>query len=212
MIDILQRTFNRAKLEFTEYLKQKGRLDLLNRVDELFDYSVHANSVNVVLRRNNKDIFNETIKFEELYNINSMLDNIKCDTRLDIILIFNDREIFNNPIESIDDIENVLSSNKEYIFNNIGYVDVSLVHNNKNSLVNMKFNLKKIENFIETLNTHKDIIYEKYIKTYKIDKVRKSFMDNSGGEPIIDIIDGKFIIDEFDQYISDEFGNCLVFE
>jgi hypothetical protein len=210
MINIVNNTLQQAKKDFENYLIEINKENLLYRVDEIFNYSLKktVDEFTLILRHNNKQIFNKNIKIENLTDLHSILKTVNIPTdNIEIALKLNDNFIYENSLKG--DIIAFFEHNIIDIFNIIGFVDVQLIHNKTKELVSLKLNINKLLTLNEELNNNKDVIIDKYFKkTSKKDKIK---FYGDGGE-IFEMLTGNFIVDEFGRYICDEFGNFLTFE
>jgi hypothetical protein len=216
MNELITKTIQNAKSEFKSYLSRKNKSDLIDKVDELFNYSVKSENkvVNVVLTNNSRVFFNENINIDELTLLNEKIRKIKVNN-FELSLLFNEKQIFNKSINSFNDLKGVIDENKEQIFNEIGYLNLTLIQNDTHELLDLKVNINDLNEVNDLLKQNSDFIYDKYVE--EDIKGRQSFYQEGSestsiGIPLVDLLTGNVIHSENDEILSDEFGNCLSFE
>jgi hypothetical protein len=224
MIDILTDLIAKTKSEFEIYLKDNKRDDLLPKIQELFNYRVQEvnNTVDVCLEYLNNVVYEKSY---EMQNLNLLSEDIKnainvsFDDKITFTLNIEQlgRKVFKMDlkIEDLNHMVNKLHDLSSVILNKIGLLNIVLMHNNTKELVSFGMRINRIDELIDELNNHKDVIYNGYVEPV-IKKAQHFYGEGSGdasiGRIIEDVLVGNFIVDEFDNFIADENGNCLVFE
>jgi len=216
MIDKIQSLIRNIKLNFQDYLIEKNRSELLDKLDELFDYEVKEinNVVKVSLHFKDQVIFQEDIL---LTNFKDLPQKIQHSVRMifndelltTFNLVYNDKNVFKQDLKigDIKQIKTVLQKNRKIIFNKIGTLDVQLQHNDTKELCSFKLNISNFKDIITSIKKNEEDIYKNYIDV-DLKKQRKYYGEgDSPTPPIVEILNP--IVDEFDNYLSDENGNII---
>ena len=224
MLNILQTTLDKAKVNFKKYLEDNGKLDLVYKVDELFNLKVINKSLNVILTLNDEyEVFNQELSIDEISSIPEIIEQntgrlYRDEDDVRIKLVLDDKVVFNQPInlKNINEVNALFRDSKEKIFNEIGYVDIQLIHNDTNELFSTKAKLKDIINLRDILQNKSDEIYNSYTNTVRPRRKENFYGEGEGYDyptpTVVDLLEGNFIVSEFDEFLADEHGNCLVFE
>jgi len=218
MIDQIQKLIDDTKKNFEEYLANKNREELLPRLGELFDYKVqevnHLMDVSLIFK--DDVIFKEEISVKDFSDVPDklkksvrMIFNDGLTTKLNIA--FNGENLFSEDltIKDIKDIESVLQAHRSRIYQRVGKVNVTLVHNKNSELFSCDVRFTDLDDLIGAIKENEDLIYNKYIEPSKKD--RQDFYGEGHSTSVVgELLKGNFIVDEFDNFIADENGNCLV--
>lgn len=216
--------FKKAKEDFFSYISKKD-ISLLPKAQDLFNYEIK--SINNILKLkiilNEHDILIEQdLDINQIHDLSSIIKKkvIPYNFVRDMVLVIlnnNDTEVFKEVVQlnNIKSIDKLIKNNSNEIYNKIGKLDVTLVHDNRN-LFETKINFSNLISLVEKIKINRDTIYTNYIQASD-NKIKQHDRENWYGHdqgfpsPIIDFLIGNFIISENDEFLTDEKGNFITF-
>jgi hypothetical protein len=185
-----------AQKDFQQYARKKG----LEVKDDPFDIEL----VHVQILKDEAIILDREVPINRLGDIPKYLREVDLDA---YTLAFEDEhERFEIKITDLDDITKVIDAHKDELFKKFGVVCVKFYRDNNELFDVCVNNLKDLINIIKD-NEDKFRGLRDAEKRRKFDK---RYTD--GGDGVGLILVNNVIIDEFNNAIADENGNCLSFE
>jgi hypothetical protein len=216
----IQQLINDTREGFEKYLIENKKTELLSQINELFDFRVEKvpHLLNISLKFKDDLIFNESISLNEFDDIpNKVKQSIRMIRNDELVthfnISFNDKMVFdeNLSIKNINQLDSILEDRKSDIYQKIGKIDISMVHNKSNELLGFKINYADFYRLPEIMKEYERLVFDKYIYDKKV-RHDDGHWHGGGGVPAGPIpLFGNFIVDEFDNFLSDENGNCIIF-
>lgn len=188
--------------------KSKDDENLEKRVDEFFDVSVkESQEINVMFLKGEELLMEKVINIDEIKNLN---EYIKDDYSIRLVDIVDGNII--TDIKTIDSLEELIIERKEDIFLEFGFLTVELVHSRGEKGFEFKIKLNEVDKIIKRIKENENMIMEYFFEDEKKPK-RRVYQHDGGGEKltVVDVLQGNFIVDEYDNFLCSEDGTFVVF-
>jgi hypothetical protein len=194
----VEKIIQNAKNDFERYAKEK---DLKVKKDPFAIDLVHVE----IIKGERSYLLDREVPLSQLSNVPKYLKEVDLEA---FELLFKDEyEQFTVKINDLDEITSVIEHNKNQLFDKFGKVSVQFFRD-RNELFKVDVNnLKDLINIIKD-NEDKFGRTKGAIKRQKFER----FYTTDSGDGAGVVLVGNVIIDEFQNIIADEQGNCLSFE